>query len=87
LKCVKIVSVWNKKYYRYIYDKLLKEIGDSIDFYTYKWKRDLLLMLLEMSNDTGQTRKALRKKMQRDVEDAEAIAYEKEIELSETEED
>ena len=87
MKCSKQVSVWNKQYYRHIYDKLLKEIEESITYNTYKWKRDLLLMLFELSNDTGKSRKALRKKMQRDVEDAEKTAYLKEMELEETEKD
>lgn len=68
-------KLWTKEYYRHIYRKLLDEIEESISYCSPKWKRDLLLMLLQHTYGNAPSRKSLRKIVAKDVKRAEVIAY------------
>jgi hypothetical protein len=71
MKYVSDRRLWTSEYYRYIYRQLLKEIEESLTP-TMKWKKDLLLILLEESKETVTPRKILRKKVAKDIKEAEA---------------
>jgi len=61
---------WTPEYGRYIYDQLLEEIELQSRIVIFppvrKWKRDLLLMMLEGANEKV-TRKVLRKQVSKDI--------------------
>ena len=82
------VTVWKPEYYLHLYDELIKEIkyineNTDVPLPVKKWKVDLLIHLLELSQMPLQTnKKALRKRVKKDIRGAEEIAEEGRVEKS-----
>ncbi len=66
---------WTPEYYGHIYKEMLKEISEGINPSVPKWKRDLLLILLEESMRNPIQRKVLRKSVSKSVDDALTKVY------------
>lgn len=66
---------WTPEYYKHIYDRLLEEIAEGTDLSISKWKKDLLLMLLEESTKKPEPRKILRKQVTKELDDVLSKVY------------
>ena len=66
------IPVWTPNYYEYLYYELLKEIryvDENTDLLlpVRKWKKDILLLLLEHSKMSQTNRKVFRKRVTGDL--------------------
>lgn len=64
------------KYYQRLYTAMLREIQSGIDLNIPKWKKDVLLILLEKSKEKRPpTRQELRKRVSEDVKKAKDVVW------------
>jgi len=58
-----VETQFSPDYCRYLYLQMLKEIRQGIDVYVPKWKKDVLLILLEKSRTRPLNKKLLRREV------------------------